>query len=55
MALGPFAERWRPPAPVRQKVAAVRNGAWRALAAPERALVAVEVRPNGVGVVRTRN
>ena len=51
----PFAERWRPPAPVRQKVAAVRSGAWRALAAPERALVAVEVRPTGVGVVRTRN
>jgi Tfp pilus assembly PilM family ATPase len=32
----------------------VRTGAWQALVAPERALVAVEVRPTGVGVVRTR-
>ena len=51
----PFAERWRPPAPMRRSVAAARTGAWRALVAPERPLVAVEIRPTGVGVVRTRS
>jgi Tfp pilus assembly PilM family ATPase len=54
VALGPFFERWRPPAPVQRSAVAVRAGAWRALVAPERPQVAVEVRPTGVGVVRTR-
>jgi hypothetical protein len=45
---------WRPPVTVSRKVAAARRGAWQALTAPERALVAVEVRPTGVGVVRTK-
>jgi hypothetical protein len=47
------APRWQPPASVR-KAALLRTGAWQALVSPERALVAVEVRPTGVGVVRTR-
>lgn len=54
MALGPFFERWRPPASVQRSAAALRTGTWHALAAPERPLVAVEIRPAGVGVVRTR-
>jgi hypothetical protein len=54
MALGPFSERWRAAARKPRPPRAGRRGIWRALTEPERPQVAVEVRPSGIGVVRTR-
>ena len=56
MGTGPVAARWRPPAWTRRSSAPGRMATrlWTALTEPERPAVAVEVRPGGVGVVRTR-